>query len=152
MKGVPPTPAQLKDWLKNPSDTTYEKLVERLLSESDEQHWLFLGQRIVEKELSGEDRKKVSEDLNFLNRVSQDARGTPPTLLEVEYFKADKDPKKNEKLLDLFLKDPALARKLGDSWKKKMLEPAETAKRVAAFDLLMRRRGKKRPSRKNGSG
>ena len=74
--------------------------------------------------------EKRLEDLKFLNRVCQDARGTPPTLLEVEYFKADKDPKKNEKLLDLLLKDPALAKKLGDSWKKKMLAETEIVWRV----------------------
>src|SRR5262249_55735910 len=43
--------------------------------------------------------------------------------LEEKYFAEDQDPKKREKLLDLLLKDPAVAKKLGDDWKRKMLEP-----------------------------
>src|SRR5439155_10975952 len=50
-------------------------------------------------------------------------RGAAPTALEEKYFAEDKDPKKREKLLDLLLKDPAVAKKLGDDWRKKMLEP-----------------------------
>jgi RNA polymerase sigma factor (sigma-70 family) len=60
-------------------------------------------------------------DEEFLKRVCQDVRGGPPTRVEQEYFLADQGPKKREKLLDTFLKDPAVARKLGDEWKQKML-------------------------------
>jgi hypothetical protein len=60
-------------------------------------------------------------DAEFLRKVIQSARGSAPSAVEERYFAEDKDPKKREKLLDLFLKDPAVARKLGDDWKKKML-------------------------------
>jgi hypothetical protein len=60
-------------------------------------------------------------DVEFLRRVIKDVRGTSPTALEEKYFAEDKDPKKREKLLDLLLRDPAAAKKLGDDWKKKML-------------------------------
>ena len=46
--------------------------------------------------------EKVSAtDLEFLRRVSQDVRGIAPTKVEENYFLADKDPKKREKLLEL---------------------------------------------------
>src|SRR5262249_16698026 len=57
----------------------------------------------------------------FLRRVCQDARGTPPTRVELEYFVADPDPKKREKLVDLLLKDPAVAKKGGDGSQEKVL-------------------------------
>lgn len=69
----------------------------------------------------------VDSDAEFLKRVTQSARGSAPTALEEKYFAEDKDPKKREKLLDLLLKDPAVAKKLGDDWKKKMLEPPTPA-------------------------
>ncbi|MDB5313073.1 MAG: hypothetical protein JWO38_7275, partial [Gemmataceae bacterium] len=62
-------------------------------------------------------------DADFLGRVTRAARGAGPTALEEKYFLEDKDPKKREKLLDLLLKDPAVAKKVGDDWKKKMLDP-----------------------------
>jgi hypothetical protein len=48
-------------------------------------------------------------------------RGTAPTALETKYFAQDQDPKKREKLLDELLKDPAVQKKLGEEWKKKVL-------------------------------
>lgn len=63
---------------------------------------------------------------DFLKKATQSARGSDPTPLEAKYFAEDKDPKKREKLLDTLLKDPAVAKKLGDAWKKKMLEPEGT--------------------------
>ena len=60
-------------------------------------------------------------DVEFLKRVIKDVRGGTPTALEQKYFGEDKDPKKRDKLLDALLKDPAIARKVGDDWKKKML-------------------------------
>jgi hypothetical protein len=72
----------------------------------------------------------TESDADFLRRVTQAARGSDPTALEAKYFAEDQDPKKREKLLDLLLKDPALAKKLGDDWKQKMLEPPATAARA----------------------
>jgi RNA polymerase sigma factor (sigma-70 family) len=60
-------------------------------------------------------------DAEFLKRVLTDARGTAPTALELKYFAQDKDPNKREKLLDELLKEPAVQKKLGDEWKKKVL-------------------------------
>jgi hypothetical protein len=48
--------------------------------------------------------------MKVFQRGFQEARGSKPTHLEIEYFKADKDPKKRDKLLDMFLKDPAVAK------------------------------------------
>ena len=64
-------------------------------------------------------------DESFLRKACREARGSAPTHLEMEYFKADKDPKKRDKLLDLLIKDPAVAKKLGDGWKQKMLQAEE---------------------------
>ncbi|HEY2909788.1 MAG TPA: sigma-70 family RNA polymerase sigma factor [Gemmataceae bacterium] len=76
----------------------------------------------------------LDSDPEFLKRVIQSARCSAPTTLELKYFIADKDPKKREKLLDLLLKDPIVAKKVGDAWKKKMLEPPaiQTTVRKAA--------------------
>jgi RNA polymerase sigma factor (sigma-70 family) len=63
----------------------------------------------------------VESDLDFLKKATMAARGTAPTALEERYFTEDKDPKKREKLLDTLLKEPAVAKKLGDDFKKKML-------------------------------
>jgi hypothetical protein len=63
----------------------------------------------------------IESDLDFLKRVTQAARGGAPTALEEKYFTEDKDPKKREKLIETLLKDPAVAKKLGDDFKKKML-------------------------------
>lgn len=62
-------------------------------------------------------------DEQFLTKVCQDARGGAPTRIEREYFLADKDPKKREKLIDLMLKDPAVAKKVGPNWKQSLLNP-----------------------------
>ncbi|MEO2089187.1 MAG: sigma-70 family RNA polymerase sigma factor, partial [Gemmataceae bacterium] len=64
-------------------------------------------------------------DEAFLTRVIEAARGGKPTRLETEYFTADKDAKKREKLLDLILTDPAARKKLGPDWKKAMLAPPQ---------------------------
>ncbi len=63
----------------------------------------------------------VESDLDFLKRVTTAARGTAPTSLEEKYFSEDKDTKKREKLIDTLLKEPTVAKKLGDDFKKKML-------------------------------
>ena len=62
-------------------------------------------------------------DEAFLNRVVESARGGQPTRIEKEYFVADKDAKKREKLLDAILSDPATAKKVGPEWKQNMLKP-----------------------------
>jgi hypothetical protein len=64
-------------------------------------------------------------DADFLRRVVTEARGAAPTSVEEKYFAADADPKKREKLLDLLLRDPAVAKKLGDDWKRKALNPPQ---------------------------
>jgi RNA polymerase sigma factor (sigma-70 family) len=64
---------------------------------------------------------QLESDVDFLRRVIKDVRGGTPTALEAKYFAEDKDPKKREKLLDQLLKDPAVAKKVGDDWKKRML-------------------------------
>jgi RNA polymerase sigma factor (sigma-70 family) len=61
------------------------------------------------------------DDATFLRRVLQDALGKPPTALELKYFTEDKDPQKREKVLDLLLKDAAVAKKLGPDWRNKVL-------------------------------
>jgi len=62
-------------------------------------------------------------DLAFVQEAVKSARGTDATPLEERYFTEDANPKKRDKLLDELLKDPAVAKKLGADWKKKMLEP-----------------------------
>jgi RNA polymerase sigma factor (sigma-70 family) len=65
-------------------------------------------------------------DEAFLNRAIESARGGKPTRIEKEYFLADKDGKKREKLLDQLLKDPAVAKKVAPEWKQNMLNPVQT--------------------------
>jgi hypothetical protein len=48
--------------------------------------------------------KSEPSDLEFLRRLSLDVRGTPPSKVEENYFQADKDPKKREKMLQLMLR------------------------------------------------
>lgn len=60
-------------------------------------------------------------DAAFLQRALQDGLGKPPTALELKYFTGDKDPKKREKILDLLLKDPTVAKKVGPGWKDSIL-------------------------------
>jgi RNA polymerase sigma factor (sigma-70 family) len=106
-KLIDPTTADrdvLWAWLAAGDDRPYDKLVEQYL----------LDLAVV-----------GDSDAEFLKRVLADARGGAPTALELKYFTEDKDPKKREKLLDTLLKDPAVAKKLGDAWKKKMLAPAQ---------------------------
>lgn len=64
---------------------------------------------------------RTETDEEFLRRACQEARGIGPTTIELEYFKADKDAKKRSKLLDSLLHDPAVAKKVGEGWKERML-------------------------------
>jgi len=61
------------------------------------------------------------DDAAFLYRVLVEALNMPPTALEYRYFSEDKDPKKREKLIDLLLKDPKVAKTVGPDWKNKRL-------------------------------
>jgi len=84
----------------------------------------------------------TSSDAEFLKRVVREARGGEPTALEQKYFAEDKDPKKREKLLDALLKDPAVARKLGDDWKNKMLAaPRFTTRRDVEYQIVPKKEG-----------
>lgn len=88
------------------------------------QNWLVDGQTTGEGALwidQGFALNVGDSDVDFLKRAIKDVRGGAPTALEEKYFAEDKDPKKREKLLDALLKDPAVAKKLGDDWKKRML-------------------------------
>lgn len=81
---------------------------------------------------------RADGDGEFLKQVLTDARGSGPTALELKYFTEDKDPKKREKLLDTLLKEPAVQKKLGDTWKQKMLAhaPDRVARDVELFYFL----------------
>jgi RNA polymerase sigma factor (sigma-70 family) len=58
-----------------------------------------------------------STDAEFLRRLMLDLTGTPPTTVEVNYFVADKDPNKRQKVTEWLMKNPEVAKKL-DNWKK----------------------------------
>jgi hypothetical protein len=62
-----------------------------------------------------------SPDEEFLNRVCQEAFGRAPSDLERHYYQSDTDAKRREKLIDLVLKDPAVAKRVGSGWREKML-------------------------------
>lgn len=79
-------------------------------------------------------------DEQFLTKVCQDARGAAPTRIEREYFLADKDPKKREKLLDLMLKDAAVAKKVGPNWKQSLLNPSYERTVQFHYRLALRNR------------
>ncbi|MBX9585049.1 MAG: sigma-70 family RNA polymerase sigma factor [Gemmataceae bacterium] len=81
------------------------------------------------------DELRAADDTDeaFLERAVKAARGTAPSEVEKKYFADDKDPKKREKLLDLLLADPAVAKKLGDDWKKTMLTPPATTARLHLY-------------------
>lgn len=80
------------------------------------------------------DAAPVDTDEAFLNRVIETARGGKPTRVEREYFLADKDAKKREKLLDQLLKDTAVAKKVGPEWKANMLNPPQKYTLVVVAD------------------
>jgi RNA polymerase sigma factor (sigma-70 family) len=75
-------------------------------------------------------------DVEFLKRVIKDVRGGAPTALEEKYFAEDKDPRKREKLLDQLLKDPAVAKKVGEDWKKKMLGAHEVKEQTFRYRVV----------------
>jgi RNA polymerase sigma factor (sigma-70 family) len=90
-------------------------------------------------------------DAEFLRQLSLDVRGVPPTKVEENYFLADKDPKKREKLVELlapaekpaktgnkqvddFLADPEVAKRYAE-WRKAKLE-AEAREREKQARLV----------------
>ena len=82
--------------------------------------------------------RDAETDEAFLERAVKAARGTAPSEVEKKYFAADKDPSKRAKLLDLLLADPAVAKELGDDWKKTMLAPPAETVRFRSLDTTER--------------
>jgi RNA polymerase sigma factor (sigma-70 family) len=89
-------------------------------------------------------------DLEFLRQVSLDLRGLPPTKVEENYFLADKDPKKREKLLatlagtpkvgavrekfvDELLADPEVQKRWAVLWKERIEREHQRADVTAAW-------------------
>lgn len=65
-------------------------------------------------------RPDGDSDAAFLTRAFRELPAWP-TRIEREYFLADTDPKKRDKLLDLMLQDPAVAKAVGPGWKARTL-------------------------------
>jgi len=55
-----------------------------------------------------------SQDARLIKQLSRDLLGTAPTAVETNYFVADKDPKKREKLIDLLVKSDVYARRVAE--------------------------------------
>jgi RNA polymerase sigma factor (sigma-70 family) len=108
------------DETKSPPPVTVEG---RLVEAYDATYELTAGVRVPDE-----------TDEQFLSRVIESARGGKPTRIEKEYYLADKDAKKREKLLDQLLKDPAVAKKVGPEWKQTMLNPPQRYSFVVMFD------------------
>ncbi len=129
LTGTVPTPEQVKEFTDRKWPDALNKLIERLASDDGPKssfvRWLAKG-----------DEKADSDDA-FLSRVCIDARGTAPTMIEREYFKNDASANKREKLLDLFLKDPALNKKLGADWKRKMLADTDLKRASAEYQRAL---------------
>jgi RNA polymerase sigma factor (sigma-70 family) len=87
--------------------------------------------------LTVEFARKADTDAAFLRRIIKEAYGVAPTALELKYFAEDQDPKKREKLVDLVLTDPAVAKKLGADAKVKLLaDPAAKTKTVVEYEYV----------------
>ena len=120
LTGVTPSKPELKEFVDEKSLESNEKFASWLLSnENHTEQWDQLWIDVAD----------ISSDEDFIRRACQESRGTPSTHVEFEYFKADKDPKKREIFLDMLLKDPIVAKKLGEDWKQKMLHPAALVER-----------------------
>jgi RNA polymerase sigma factor (sigma-70 family) len=84
-------------------------------------------------------RKVTDTDAAFLRRVLKEAYGVAPTALELKYFAEDKDPKKREKIVDIVLKDPAVAKKMGVDGRATLLgEPTARPKSVVEYVPMTR--------------
>jgi hypothetical protein len=85
--------------------------------------------------LTVEYARRADTDAAFLRRIIKEAYGVVPTALELKYFAEDQDPKKREKLVDLVLADPAVAKKLGPEARAKLLaDPAAKPKTVVEYE------------------
>ena len=76
--------------------------------------------------------KLSASDVEFLRRAYHDIAGSEPSTIEREYFAADPDPKKREKLIDLLLrgaKETKVPQKAVDEW----LNDPEQQTRLAAW-------------------
>ena len=71
-------------------------------------------------------------DLEFLRRVSLDLRGVPPTKVEENYFLADKDSKKRERLLEVLGGTPK-AGTVREKFVDELLADPEVQKRWAVL-------------------
>jgi RNA polymerase sigma factor (sigma-70 family) len=79
-------------------------------------------------------RSSTLSDEEFLKRACVELRGTPPTMLEVQYFLADKDPSKREKVV-VWLSKKSTARHWWDDPKVQ-----EELQQYDRFDLYRRRK------------
>lgn len=158
---------------------------ENIRSRSTLQGLLWLGAQQIEKTEARERRNrevladylnirttksKEPTDAEFIRRVSLDIRGTLPSVVETNYFLADKDPKKRENLLALLAKtakgtprekfveellsDPAVQQRWAEIWKARIAAEKEKAaleelKRLAGdrlSQLLKQLLDEKRPN------
>ncbi|HKB02689.1 MAG TPA: sigma-70 family RNA polymerase sigma factor [Gemmataceae bacterium] len=95
--------------------------------------------------------KTEPSDLEFFRRLSLDVRGTPPTRVEENYFQADQDPKKREKLVQLLLRsatdspqrakfieellaDPEVQKRWTTIWKERLAGEKKAAARKKALE------------------
>jgi hypothetical protein len=112
---------------KYAQDHAVKALAEKLAQEN---------QRAKYEQTANEYRRVLGERVNstgdaaFLQRVIKQSYGVPATALELKYFAEDKDPKKREKLVDLILTDPEVAKKLGQDAKEKLLAESARTTRV----------------------
>jgi Protein of unknown function (DUF1549)/Protein of unknown function (DUF1553) len=65
----------------------------------------------------------VSDDAEFIRRLSLDILGRIPSADRTATFLADSDPAKRQKLIDEFLADPAYGEHFGTVWYHRMAKP-----------------------------
>jgi RNA polymerase sigma factor (sigma-70 family) len=83
---------------------------------------------------------KGESDEEFIRRMSKDLRETDPTPAEVHFFASSKEPKKRQKLIDLFIKERQ-DRKADAEAREKMLRLYERTLRFrAVMDLVEKQR------------
>jgi RNA polymerase sigma factor (sigma-70 family) len=63
--------------------------------------------------------EKPVTDEEFIRRLSLDLRGTTPTPTEVHFFKSSKEPKKRERLTDLFIQEREAQKKAKEEQRAK---------------------------------
>ncbi len=94
-------------------------------------------------------------DAEFLRRASLDVRGVPPTKVEENYFVADKDPKKREKLLKMLigsaqsatarekfveslLADPGVQSRWVELWKQRIIAERQRERERASLEAWIK--------------